>query len=78
MHRETETLQLVRMRDMVRGGLVRELRIGAGLSLSEVARAVGVTPGAVHHWERGIRLPQGQAAVRYALLICSLESLARR
>lgn len=78
MRRETETLQLVRMRHLVAGGMVRELRVGAGLSLAEVARAVGVTPGAVHHWERGIRVPQGPAAARYALLICELETLARR
>lgn len=73
-----ETLELVRMRDMVHGGLVRDLRIGAGLTLAEVARAVGVTAGCVHHWERGLTTPRGEAAVKYARLLLELESLARR
>lgn len=66
------------MRDMVHGGLVRDLRVDAGLTLSEVARAVGVTPAAVHLWERGARIPRGKPAVRYARLLLDLESVMRR
>lgn len=73
-----ETLELVRMRDMVHGGLVRSLRIGAGLSLAEVARDVGVAPSTVFYWERGRSIPRGEAAVRYARLLLDLERLAQR
>lgn len=72
-----EILELARMRDMVAGGLVRGLREGAGLTLSEVARDVGVVPSTVFYWERG-HVPRGDAAVKYARLLLELESLARR
>lgn len=72
-----EILELARMRDMVHGGLVRELRVGAGLTLAEVARDVGVVPSTVFYWERG-HTPRGEAAVRYARLLLDLEILARR
>jgi len=66
------------MRDMVRGGLVKEIRLNAALSLREVAEVVGVTPSAVFYWEQGTNIPRGKPAVRYARLLLELESLARR
>lgn len=36
-----------------------ELRKAAGLTLQEVADAIGVTRGAVWHWEQGTRAPSG-------------------
>ena len=72
-----EILELARMRDMVRSGTARELRIRAGLTLAEVGRSVSVVPSTVFYWERG-RTPRGKAAVRYARLMVDLESLAQR
>jgi len=72
-----EPLELAHMRFLVRLGLVRELRIGAGLTLLEVARDVGVTPSCVHYWERG-QNPRGEPAVKYARLLIELEILAGR
>jgi len=72
-----ETAELVRMRALVHGGVVRDLRVDAGLTLREVAKAVGVTASTIHRWEHGKR-PTGDAAVRYARLLFELETLARR
>jgi Helix-turn-helix. len=72
-----EILELVRMRDMVAGGLVGPLRRGAGLTQAEIARECNVHPSTVAYWERG-HVPRGDAAVKYARLLLELESLARR
>ena len=72
-----DTWELVRMREMVHGGQVRQVRVSAGLSLAEVGREVGVTPSTVFYWERG-RIPRGDAAVRYARLILELVALSER
>jgi DNA-binding XRE family transcriptional regulator len=73
-----ETLELSRMRGLVAGGLVREIRVGAGLTLAEIAKDVGVHPSTVFYWETGRSVPRGEGAVRYARLILELESMARR
>lgn len=73
-----EILEVTRMRDLVHGGLVRSIRLGAGLSLSEVARECGVTNSAVVHWEKGRSLPRGEVAVRYSQLLLALERVAQR
>ena len=72
-----EALELARMREMVAGGEVRDIRVGAGLTLAEVARDVGVHASAVFYWEHG-QTPRGEPAVRYARLILCLQSMARR
>lgn len=74
---EEDLLLVIRMRDMVAGGLVREVRAGAGLSLAEVARVVGVVPSTVFHWERG-HVPRGDPAIRYARLLRKLEKVGER
>lgn len=50
-------------------GAARAVREGAGLSLEEVAAAVGVTGSAVGRWERGERIPRGPKALVYARLM---------
>jgi transcriptional regulator with XRE-family HTH domain len=42
-----------------------EIRKQAGLTLQEVADAVGVTFGAIWNWENGIRQPRGQHLANY-------------
>lgn len=73
----TGAVELVRMRELVNGGQVRQVRVSAGLSLAEVGREVGVCPSTVFYWERG-RIPRGEAAVRYARLIMQLIALSER
>lgn len=72
-----ELLELSRMRSLVAGSMVGPLRRAAGLTQAEIARDVGVHPSTVAYWERG-HMPRGEAAVRYARLVCELESVARR
>ena len=50
----------------------RQLRLAAALTLAEVGSALGVTPSAVMHWERG-GVPRGARRAKYAAL---LEGLA--
>ncbi len=56
-------------------GAARAVREAAGLSLEEVAAAVGVTGSAIGRWERGERIPRGPKALVYARL---MERLNRR
>jgi DNA-binding transcriptional regulator YiaG len=71
-------LDLVKLADVrvaCQTGAARSLRIAAGLSLQEVADAVGVGAPTVFRWETGERRPRGEAAIRYSEV---LESLAER
>ncbi len=67
-------LRIAKAHKLLRTADARTLRTAAGLSLADVAEAIGVTPAAVHSWENGKYLPRGEHAVRYARL---LEDLAK-
>jgi transcriptional regulator with XRE-family HTH domain len=54
------------VRRLARNGGARAIREAAGVSASELARAIDASPGAVSSWERGLRLPREEAALRYA------------
>ena len=59
------------------GQRLKELRDRKGLTQEGVARAAGVTLGAVRKWERGTRTPSFEMAIRLAgALGCSLDELA--
>jgi DNA-binding XRE family transcriptional regulator len=47
----------------------RALRERAGLSLAEIAEAVGVSRQAVGHWELGERMPRPELAHRYVAVL---------
>jgi transcriptional regulator with XRE-family HTH domain len=70
-----DALSLAAIRELASSGRARERRQQAGLSLYDVAAAIGVAAPTVHRWERGHRRPHGQAALRYAAL---MDALARR
>jgi len=63
------TVQIARVRALVRSGAAEKIRVASGLSKSEVARAVGVYPSTVSRWESCSRVPRGERAVRYAQLL---------
>lgn len=46
------------------GGAIRDQRLARGLSQSELARRVGITPSALSQVERGVRGPAGDTLVR--------------
>ena len=55
---------------------IRRLREAQGFSQLEFAMALGVTPGAVSHWENGRRKPDIDDLVRIAqLLNCKVDDL---
>lgn len=51
----------------------RALRTAAGLTLQEIATAVGVTPAAVWQWEHGKRNPNGKHLDAYLDALNALE-----
>jgi DNA-binding transcriptional regulator YiaG len=65
-------IELVKVRGLARSGAARLIREGAGLSLGEVARAVGVAKTTVFRWERGDRRPRGDKAIAYGQLLTDL------
>ena len=67
---------LMETREACRSGRARELREAAGLSQIEVARACGVTEGAISHWEAGTRRPTGDRAVAYGRVLCKIAQWA--
>lgn len=70
--KDAQLLDLARIRELSRVGAVREARLRAGLSLSEIAGAVGVSPATIYRWETAQRRPSGAAALRYARLYRTL------
>lgn len=66
--------RLVKARALVTSGEARRIREAAGLSLVNVASAVGADPSAIGRWERGERIPRGPAALKYAQLLARLKS----
>ena len=75
---DIEALQeLARVRALVGTGAARPIRLNAGLSLGEVAKSVGVSPGTILRWETGERIPHGEPAVAYGRLLNGLVAQHR-
>jgi len=62
------------VRRLARTGTARLIREGAGISASEMARALGVSPAAVSRWERGERAPKSDLAEAWAALLRRLST----
>lgn len=67
---------LSRLRRLCRSGEARRIRSESGVSLSEMASAIGggTQPSTVQRWETGQRAPRGETALRY---LEQLDLLAR-
>lgn len=71
-----ELLALSLARRLSASGQALVIRQGAGLSLKDVADAVGSTPSGVWRWERGERAPRGLPGVAYGNLLRELQKAA--
>lgn len=70
-HTAVQALHEVRM--WARSGRARSIRRAALMSQSDIASAVGVDASTVARWEKGERLPRGDAAARYRSVLMLLE-----
>ena len=70
-----QVLALAEVRQWAASGTARAIRERARLAEGDIATAVGVSLPAVSRWERGLRVPRGQAALRYHALLQSLQKL---
>jgi transcriptional regulator with XRE-family HTH domain len=66
------TVTLSRLRRLAADGTARRVREAHLLSLTDVGNAVGVSKASVSKWERGLQVPRGDPARRYAKLIAAL------
>ncbi len=70
-----ELVSLTKVRRLASTGEAKALRLGAELSLREVAAAVGISHSNLWRWEAGQRSPRGQAALAWGLLLAQLGSI---
>jgi DNA-binding transcriptional regulator YiaG len=77
MRQATEVIEMARVRRLLATGEARKIRECAGVSLAEVARAIGVGSPTVHRWERLQRRPRGDVGLRYLELLDDLQRCAR-
>jgi transcriptional regulator with XRE-family HTH domain len=66
------TPRLARLRSLMSTGAAKSIRLGAGVSLPEVARDVGVSHSTIYRWENNLNEPKGDAALRYAEVLDEL------
>ncbi len=69
MNTDVNVLDLARARDLARSGTARAIRTSAGLSLREIAEAVGISTPTAYRWETGQRMPQGEPGIAWAQLM---------
>lgn len=73
----TDPAHLAEARDLARNGQGRQARERSGVSLEELATAVGVSVVDVMAWELGEREPYGEAAVDYVRVVRGLTRQSR-
>jgi DNA-binding XRE family transcriptional regulator len=71
--RPRDARRLVEMRAAARNGEARRRRLASGLTQAELGAVCGVSGPAIARWEHGDRVPRGEAALRYARFLASLD-----
>lgn len=71
----SQAVQIALVRELVRSGRAKTIRLRAQVSRAEIARSVHVDPGTVGRWEDGLRSPRGAAAIRYGVVLRQLTEL---
>jgi DNA-binding transcriptional regulator YiaG len=65
--------ELALIRQAAATGEAKAVRVGARLSLADLAREIGVAPSTVCRWEKGSRSPRGLPAIAYGRLLRRLR-----
>lgn len=68
-----QLVRLAEVRELAASGEALALRRNARLSQPEVGAVVGVPHPTISRWERGLRRPCGEAALRYLDLLLALR-----
>ena len=70
----TESLAAIeRLRHWCVSGEARKIRVSAHLTGLQLANLAGVSPAGVSCWERGVRRPHGESALRYFQTLTELR-----
>lgn len=72
----SELAELVRASRLPSTAERKRVRKAAGVSLQQVADALGVTAPTIHHWENGQDGPSKENAVKYRALLEQLAEAA--
>jgi transcriptional regulator with XRE-family HTH domain len=54
-------------------GTARHIREESGLSMADIAADLGVSVSTISMWERGIKSPRSEIALRYGALLDRLQ-----
>jgi DNA-binding XRE family transcriptional regulator len=73
--RTHDPVALVRVRRLASSGVAKKRREDAGLSIADIAEAIGVSATTVFRWENSLRRPTGEAALRYGRLLDELREV---
>lgn len=68
--------QAIQARKMMQSGEAHRLRTAARVPLTVLAEELGVTPGAIGHWEHNRRCPPAPQLVRYLKALNKIRDLA--
>jgi DNA-binding transcriptional regulator YiaG len=69
---ELNLVQVAQARAFIRSGGARAVRLSKGLSMREMASALGVQASTLLRWEQQLRVPRPAAAVAYKALLDEL------
>jgi transcriptional regulator with XRE-family HTH domain len=68
---------LTRIRQEAKSGRARMRRQNAGLSLRDLAAALGVDPATLWRWETGRSIPRATAALQWAEALQEVDGVRR-
>jgi DNA-binding XRE family transcriptional regulator len=74
--RNSDLAAIARLRASFRTGAARQARIAAGISITEIASAAGVSRQAVGSWEQCRSIPSAEHALAYAKVLAAVTAAA--
>lgn len=70
-----DLIDIGRCRALARDGGAESIRLTAGITMTEMAEAVGVSPATIWRWEKGHRHPDRRSALKYLRVLDALAQL---